>query len=97
MPYDPAPLGPAQQGRDELPIIVAGGTGEPEGLVLVGRPAAGRVRIRQWSGGDWGRAAVERTVTTDALLDELEDLQRAGRRLNQSVYAIRLWLSGAAG
>lgn len=97
MPYDPAPFGPAQRGRDELPIIVAAGSGEPEGLILVGRPSAGRVSLRQWSGGEWGSDALERTVATDALIDELDDLQRSGRRLNQSLYAIRLWLSGTAG
>ncbi|HYD51058.1 MAG TPA: hypothetical protein VEA99_00470 [Gemmatimonadaceae bacterium] len=97
MTYDAKPFGPAQEGRDELPVLIGAGAGAPEALLLLGRPAAGRVRVREWSGQNWSAPPRDRDVDTAALLGEIERAQQAGRRLNQSLYAVRLWLSGAAG
>jgi hypothetical protein len=97
MAYDPTPLGPAQTGRDELPVLIGSGFESPEALLLIARPTDGRVRVREWSGADWSSPPREREVTVDALYAEIERAQRAGRRVNQGLYAVRLWLTGAAG
>lgn len=97
MPWDPQPLGAAQAGRDELPVIIgAGGDGSPEALLIVSRPVDGRVRVREWSGANWSAPPRERELAANDLLAEAEAAQRAGRRLNHSLYGLRLWLSGAA-
>lgn len=96
MAYDPNPLGPAQAGRDEMPVIIGAGSGAPEQLLIVGRPRDGRVTVREWSGADWSAAPRVRALAADALYDEIERAERAGRRVNQGLYAVRLWLSGAA-
>jgi len=97
MSYDPKPLGPAQDGRDEFPVILGAGGGAPETLLVIGRPREGRVQVREWSGADWSRPPREREVATAHLLDEIERAQHAGRRVNQTLYAVRLWLSGTVG
>lgn len=97
MPWDPQPLGAAQQGRDELPVILGSSAdGAAEALLIVSRPANGRVRVREWSGANWSAPPRERELAAHELLAEVEAAQRAGRRLNHSLYGLRLWLSGAA-
>lgn len=96
MPWDPQPLGAAQAGRDELPVIIGSGVDAPESLLLVSRPAGGRVRVREWSGASWGAPPRAREVAVDDLLAELEAARRAGRRLNHSDQGLRLWLGGTA-
>lgn len=96
MPWDPTPLGASQAGRDELPIIIGAGAGEPEALLIVSRPDGGRIRVREWSGADWSAPPRDRETSAEALLAEVESAQRAGRRINHAVYGVRLWLSGAA-
>jgi hypothetical protein len=96
MPYDPTPFGPAQDGSDELPVLIGAGAGEPERLLLVQRPANGRVRVREWRGDAWNTPAAERELSAAELLADVERAERAGRRLNQNVYAVRLWLERAA-
>lgn len=95
MPHEPNPLGPALAGADEMPVLLGAGGGQLEALLLVGRPDGGRVRVREWT-GDWSAPPRERVVDAQRLLAEIEDAQRAGRRVNQELYAVRLWLSGAA-
>lgn len=97
MPYDPKPLGPAQEGRDEFPVILGAAAGAPETLLVIGRPRDGRVHVRAWSGADWSAPPRDRDVDATQLLDEIERAQHAGRRVNQTLYAVRLWLSGTVG
>jgi hypothetical protein len=74
-----------------------GPASEPERLMLVGRPSEGRVRIREWSGADWGAAPAERELRCDELTEVVEQAVRAGRRVNQSPQTVRRWLDGARG
>jgi hypothetical protein len=97
MPYDPNPLGPAQTGRDEMPVLIGAGGGAPETLLIISRPSSGRVTVREWSGANWSAPPRDRDVESDALYDEIERARRSGRRVNQELYAVRLWLSGTVG
>jgi hypothetical protein len=78
----------------ELPLIVGAGGGEPETLVLIGEPRAGRVSVRRWSSTAWSEGGEARDEDAAALLRWVEAQAAAGRSLNQALYAVRLWLRG---
>jgi hypothetical protein len=63
---------------------------------MLARPADGRVRVREWRGGEFAEPAAPREATCEAVLRELDELRRAGRRVHQSDQAVRLWLTGGA-
>lgn len=79
----------------ELPLLIGGDGVTPESLLLIGVPdTAGIVHVRGWSADDWGAAPRARAERASALLDMLERQATSGRAMNQSIYAIRLWLRG---
>ncbi|MFN2564317.1 MAG: hypothetical protein ABR499_04810 [Gemmatimonadaceae bacterium] len=77
---------------EELPVFIMGPGQEPERLMLVGRPATGRVRVREWSGADWSAPPIERELGCAELVDAVERAVRDGRRVNQSPQVVRRWL-----
>lgn len=81
-------------GARELPLIVGAGGGEPETLVLIGEPRAGRVAVRRWSSAAWSDGGEPREEDAAALLRWVETQAANGRPLNQALYAVRLWLRG---
>ena len=79
---------------DTLDLLVGGGHGAPEKLLVIERPTAdGRVRLRSWTSDDWSAApeSVERSAS--GLLEEIEDAVRHGRALNREMFAVRRWLA----
>ena len=79
----------------ELPLLLGPGRGAAESLLLIGAPSAsGEVMVRRWTADDWSAAAAPRRERADALLAWLEAQHSAGRSMNQSMYALRLWLRG---
>ena len=80
-------------GDDVLAVQGGPGAGAPERLLHIGRPAGGMVRVREWTSETWS-APVERDVSADALLNELERAAQQRRRLSVEIYAVRLWLTG---
>ena len=79
----------------ELPLLMGGGDGEPERLMLLGTPdAQGMVRMRVWTSDDWSAAVRTRGERKDALLEWIESQVKAGRTLNQSLHTVRQWLRG---
>jgi hypothetical protein len=83
---------------DPLPILMGPGAGSAETLMLVGAPDAdGLVQLRTWTADDWSSPPTTRTERADALLRWLESQSAAGRAMNQSLYAVRLWLRGGGG
>ena len=79
---------------DTLQLLVGGGEGEPEMLLLIERPTSrGVVRVRSWTSDDWSAppAASERTVAE--LLADVERWARQRRRLNHSLATVRQWLN----
>ena len=80
----------------ELPLLIGRGRDQAETLLLIGAPVGGRVAVRRWSGAEWGDAPDPAPSTDDALalLAWIEAQAAAGRSLTQSLYAVRLWLTG---
>jgi hypothetical protein len=50
------------------------------------------VHVRVWSASDWSAPPRARAERAASLLQWLEEQSAAGRSLNQSLYALRLWL-----
>ena len=82
-------------GPKELPILLGARGTEPETLLLVGAPdTGGRVTVRRWTAADWSAPAPAHEEPAGGLLRWLEAQAAVGRAMNQSAYAIRLWLTG---
>ena len=79
----------------EMPLLLGAVAGSPETLMLIGVPGAdGVVHVRAWSASDWSAPPRTRAERAGALLRWLEEQSAAGRSMNQSLYALRLWLRG---
>ena len=77
----------------ELPVLLGAGAGAPETLLLIGTPGDdGVVHVRVWSASDWSAPPRSRAERAMSLLQWLEDQSALGRTMNQSLYALRLWL-----
>jgi hypothetical protein len=79
---------------DALAVLVGPGVDEPERLLRIGRPRAGRVQVLEWSAADWSRPAESRECDARALLEELEHAARRRRRLSEEPRRLREWLLG---
>jgi len=83
------------RGARELPLLLGAGAGAPESLLLIGAPdAEGVVHVRMWSAADWSAPPKARAERAAPFLQWLESQSAAGRSMNQSLYALRLWLRG---
>lgn len=79
-----------------LELLVGGGRGAPEKLLLIERPSAdGQVRLRQWTSDDWGAPPALRECSASGLLKEIERAAREGRGLNRELTVVRRWLGGS--
>ena len=79
----------------ELPLLLGRNGDLAETLLLVGAPdAAGVVHVRGWSAEDWSAPPGARAERASTLLAWLERQVASGRTMNQSLYAVRLWLRG---
>ena len=77
----------------EMPLLIGPGGGAPETLFLIGVPGDDDVlHVRVWSANDWSAPPKVRAERATALLKWLEAQSAAGRSMNQSLYALRLWL-----
>ena len=77
----------------ELPVLLGAVAGAPETLLLIGTPGDdGVVHVRVWSASDWSAPPRGRAERASALLQWIEEQNAAGRSMNQSLYAVRLWL-----
>jgi hypothetical protein len=82
-------------GARELPVLLGAFGETPESLLLIGVPdGAGIVHVRGWSAEDWSASPRTRAERAATLLEMLERQFEIGRAINQSIYAIRLWLRG---
>jgi hypothetical protein len=78
---------------DTLDLLVGGGNGVAEKLLLIERPSAdGRVRLRSWTSDDWSAVPTSSECSASGLLQEIEDASRAGRTVNRELSAVRQWL-----
>jgi hypothetical protein len=79
----------------EMPLLIGPGTGTSEMLLLLGVPdTSGVVHVRSWTADDWSAPPRVRAERAETLLQWLESQVQAGRTMNQSPYAVRLWLRG---
>lgn len=79
----------------ELPVLLGAHTDNPETLLLIGTPdSTGVVHVRAWSADDWGAAPGVSAERASVILTWIEQQAAAGRSMNQSLYALRLWLRG---
>jgi hypothetical protein len=101
MPYDPTPVGPdvAPDGtRETLTVQIAGGRVggalgpvEPDTLLVLDRPAGGRVAVREFP-SPGAPAAYDARV--EDVLARVEQAARDGRRVGAELYLVRGWLAG---
>jgi len=79
---------------DTLDLLVGGGGGAPEKLLLIERPSAdGRVKLRSWTSDDWSAAPAPAECSASGLLGEIERAVREGRALNRELTVVRCWLA----
>ena len=87
--------GDAGAAAGELPLLLGAVAGAPETLLLIGTPGDdGVVHVRVWSASDWSAPPRGRAERASSLLQWIEEQSAAGRSMNQSLYALRLWLRG---
>ena len=77
-----------------LSVQVEGTEREGMRLYVIGKPSAGRVRVREWRGEDWSAGPLEREMDAAALYAEFERAHRERRRMSEELYRLRLWLEG---
>ena len=75
---------------DSLTVQVQGGGREPERVLVLSRPRAGLVEVREFAVGC--TAPRDFTATVEELHDLFERAARKRRRLSEDLYAIRRWL-----
>jgi hypothetical protein len=81
-------------------LLGTGGTRKdaPETLMLIGALGTdGVVHVRTWSGDDWSAPPRVRAERASDLLAWLEAESAKGRRMNQPLSGLRLWLRGQGG
>jgi hypothetical protein len=79
----------------ELPLLLGRHRDQAETLLLIGVPdRTGIVHVRGWSAEDWSAPPGARAERATSLLEWLERQAASGRPMNQSLYAVRLWLRG---
>ncbi len=89
---------PADSSPRELPLLLGLGADAPETLMLIGPlEPSGVVHVRTWSGSDWSAPPRVRAERALELLAWLESQSASGRRMNQSLTALRHWLRGVGG
>jgi hypothetical protein len=82
----------------ELPLLLGRLGDQAETLLLIGVPdSTGIVHVRGWSADDWSAPAGTRAERAATLIEWLEKQVSAGRSMNQSMYAVRLWLRPGGG
>jgi hypothetical protein len=77
-----------------LTLQVAGGRGEPERLLLIGRPDSGRVRVREWTSNSWNSEGDDYAIDAEELLAALERDFSARRAMSEEIFRVRQWLTG---
>jgi hypothetical protein len=85
---------PRDAGPDELGVLISAGGGEPDHLVMLGRPVEGHVHLREWSTHNWSGAPDERDVPVAQAYAIFQRAYDARRRMTAALPEIRAWLDG---
>lgn len=88
----PVDFGGGAGGGETLQLMVGGGQGEPELLLLIDRPNNGMVRVRSWTSDDWSAVPADHQPKVLDLLRDIEGWARQRRGLNHQISVVRRWL-----
>lgn len=80
--------------REEMSVLITEGAGEPDRLIMLGRPSLGAVHVREWSTDNWNAAPVERDTSVSDAMAVFRAAYDARRRMSVSLQEIRSWLEG---
>jgi hypothetical protein len=89
-----AGTGDGQTTPAELGVLISGGGGKPDRLLILGRPSGGRVRVREWSTHNWSGAPDEGELSVADALAIFQGAYDARRRMSVSLKGIQAWLAG---
>jgi hypothetical protein len=78
----------------ELGVLISASAGEPDRLLILGRPSNGRVRVREWSTHNWSSAPDESEISVADALAIFQAAYDARRRTSVSLKGIQAWLAG---
>jgi hypothetical protein len=81
-------------GNDFLTLRIGGKPGLPERLLLISRPEAGRVVVREWTSDSWNTPGQNREQDASTLLAQIESALASGQTVNHEMYGVRQWLGG---
>lgn len=84
----------AADAREEMGVLITEGAGEPDRLIMVGRPSGGMVHLREWSTDNWNAAPAERDSRVADAVAIFRAAFDARRRMSVSLQEIRSWLEG---
>jgi hypothetical protein len=79
---------------DFLTLRIGGSPTQAERLMLIGRPHAGRVRVRQWTSNSWNTEGEILEVDAATLLADIQRTYDARLPVSEEMYGIRRWLGG---
>ncbi len=79
---------------DHLVVQVDRGADEAEYMLMISRPAEGRVRVREWSPANWASEPPEIELPVDEVYARLARADRQRRRISVEMPRVREWLGG---
>ncbi len=88
------PDAPTSPEADHLVVQVGSAADEPEYMLMISRPSAGRVRVREWSPANWSEEAREHELPVDEVYSRIERADRQRRRISVEMLRVRAWLEG---
>ena len=81
-------------GPDNIAFHAADPAGGNGVVVLLFRPEAGQVRIREWSSAHYTAPGREDVLSVDEMQARVDEWARAGWKLTESPVRIAHWLQG---
>ena len=77
---------------EHLVVRVDGGTGDTNYTLMIARPAAGRVHVREWTEANRAGTSRDEMLSVDDVYARLERAYEARRRMNVELGRVREWL-----
>jgi hypothetical protein len=77
----------------ELGVLISAGAGEPDRLLILGRPSNDRVHVREWSTHNWSSAPDESEISVADALAIFQGAYDSRRRMSVSLKGIEAWLA----
>ena len=95
---DATPGEPGQPGESpeprELVVQVAAGGGEGEYMLVLHRPADGRVFVREWGDANWASSGTDRVLPVADVYGRVRRAYDQRRRVSVELARLRAWLDG---